>query len=280
MGCDRPLSGWLLAAIVWAGLSALEASVGVEAELVEIRPESGQLVIRANGENHPIILEGVHWGASVAPADPLFASAVAVHTKSLLEERLGSPFPVIWSPQTGTAPAPAQISLSSGEDLAAVLVTEGLARVAEGTAGDRWAGKEREASFKGRGLWTSEGARKSYIVFHLPSARQDLAGDALRATDTTNLVAQQGRLTKVRGEISRVGASPSGHLTFLNFRGVDRGGFSVIVRRDNVATLAAALDNFPDGLVGQTVEISGPIALHRDAPQIELRTPEQLVLIK
>jgi hypothetical protein len=264
---------WLLALLGAASLHGQDR--GESGRLVEVRADRGTLVLEVGGARREVTLAGVRWGGPVAPDDALFASAILVHTLQFLGQETERPFTVWGEAGVGSQPSAARITLHSGEDLSEAMVREGLAVAAD--PGDaRLAGLEREARFKGRARWLPEERRRKYIVFYQPSARQELAGNALRATETADLMARAGQLTTVRGVLSRTGSSPSGHLTFLNFQGVERGGFSVIVRRENLPAMTAAMADFPAGLTGREVEISGVISLHRDAPQIELRTPDQL----
>src|SRR5690348_15174944 len=50
----------------------------------------------------------------------------------------------------------------------------------------------------------------------------------LEASDTDALKAAKDKTVAVHGTISRVANSPSGSITFINFQGVDRAGFSCI----------------------------------------------------
>jgi endonuclease/exonuclease/phosphatase family metal-dependent hydrolase len=107
-----------------------------------------------------------------------------------------------------------------------------------------------------------------------PSAearRRPASEDAFPPTDAAALAARVGQRTTVRGVVDRVGQLDSGAITFINFKGVSRGGFVAIVRHQHLDNLEkAAGGRLPEVLRGQEIEVEGDISLYRDIPQIEL----------
>jgi DNA/RNA endonuclease YhcR with UshA esterase domain len=100
----------------------------------------------------------------------------------------------------------------------------------------------------------------------------------LEASDTDALKAAKDKTVSVHGTISRIAASPSGSVTFINFQGVDRAGFTAIVKK---ASKEEALKGFgEDGadLQGKEVTITGPIILYKEKPEIEIKKADQIKL--
>jgi len=79
----------------------------------------------------------------------------------------------------------------------------------------------------------------------------------------------------VHGTVSRTAWSPRGSVLFINFKDVDRDGFTAIVRKDNKDAVKDFGDDAAD-LVGKTVDITGKIILYRDKPEIEISKAEQI----
>lgn len=95
--------------------------------------------------------------------------------------------------------------------------------------------------------------------------------------DTAALKAHLGKNVSVSGKVSRVGMSKSGMIVFVNFEGVPPGGFSAVVRSANLPEIEqAAGANLDVALPGRTISVSGPISLYKEAPQIEIRSADQI----
>jgi DNA/RNA endonuclease YhcR with UshA esterase domain len=96
-------------------------------------------------------------------------------------------------------------------------------------------------------------------------------------TDTAALKGHLGKNVSVTGKVSRVGMSKSGFIVFFNFEGVHPGGFSAVVRSANLPEIEqAAGANLDAALPGRTIRVTGPISLYKEAPQIELKSADQL----
>lgn len=171
---------------------------------------------------------------------------------------------------------------SEGVDLGELLVGEGLVEVsgetkADGDAAryrDNLLGLEREARFKGRGIWASPRMRRAAVASAKPAALDGLPEHS--ATDENAVAEHIGKLVVIQGTIDRIGATQSGHITFLNFQGVERGGLVVIVREENLPGLRDAIAGFPDSMQGKQVRVTGRLSEFRGTPQIEIRDAGQL----
>jgi DNA/RNA endonuclease YhcR with UshA esterase domain len=90
------------------------------------------------------------------------------------------------------------------------------------------------------------------------------------------LNALTGQEVAVEGPVVRIGSTPNGDLTFLNFT-PQRGGFTAVIHRSNY-------DSFPDGFGdydGRQLRVTGRLEKYRDeTPQIRVSVPEQLTIIE
>jgi endonuclease/exonuclease/phosphatase family metal-dependent hydrolase len=103
-----------------------------------------------------------------------------------------------------------------------------------------------------------------------------LADGILSASDDAAIRAAVGQTAAVQGTVSRVGATESGSITFINFTGNDRGKFVAIVRKERLTDVAAAFGGDLQSLAGKTVEVHGTIELYRNTPEIVVGQPDQL----
>jgi hypothetical protein len=106
-----------------------------------------------------------------------------------------------------------------------------------------------------------------------------LANGILYSSDDAGIRAATGQVATIQGKVSRVGATESGSITFINFDGNERGKFVVIVRKDRLSEVAAASGGDLQSLVDKTVVVHGTIELFRNAPQIAITKPDQLRII-
>jgi endonuclease/exonuclease/phosphatase family metal-dependent hydrolase len=106
-----------------------------------------------------------------------------------------------------------------------------------------------------------------------------LVDGVLKATDDDAIRAVTGQVATVQGHVSRVGATDTGSITFINFQGNDRGKFVAIIRKDQLAAVAGPFGGDLQSLSGKMVEIRGTIVMFRNAPQIEIRQPDQLKIV-
>lgn len=99
----------------------------------------------------------------------------------------------------------------------------------------------------------------------------------LDIADTAGLLAADGKPVIVKGRVEKVGNTKTNSVYFINFTGVPRGGFVGIVRQDHYAAITAALGGeLATVLEGKTVEVSGKVAIYKDAPQVVITSASQL----
>ena len=113
-----------------------------------------------------------------------------------------------------------------------------------------------------------------------PASAPAIAG-RFAVKDTDGLKIATGKEATVFGEISRISPSPSGSLTFVNFKGLQRGDFSVIIKKENKDVIDKAFDgDLTKALKGKSVEITGVILDYQGHPEIEVTKPGQIKIVE
>ncbi|MEX1118477.1 MAG: hypothetical protein WEB60_06745 [Terrimicrobiaceae bacterium] len=97
------------------------------------------------------------------------------------------------------------------------------------------------------------------------------------AVDLDALRAKAGTPAVVIGQVTDVGTTQDGGITFVNVGMPKKKGFVAVIFRQNY-------ESFPDGFEkfrNQKVKVSGPIELYKsEQPQIILRSPDQIEIVK
>jgi DNA/RNA endonuclease YhcR with UshA esterase domain len=101
----------------------------------------------------------------------------------------------------------------------------------------------------------------------------------LSTADDAAIRGAAGQIATVQGKVSRVGATDTGSITFINFSGNNRGNFVAIVRKERLPDITAAFGGSLQALAGKTVEIRGTIELFRNTPQIAIGQPDQIRVV-
>ena len=90
-------------------------------------------------------------------------------------------------------------------------------------------------------------------------------------------MARKGEEVRVKGKVARVLTTSSGSITFINFEGIEMGGFSGVVHREEVAEIGRALGSaLCDVLTGKEIVLKGRVTLYEGKPQIEVRSASQI----
>jgi DNA/RNA endonuclease YhcR with UshA esterase domain len=90
-------------------------------------------------------------------------------------------------------------------------------------------------------------------------------------------MAAEGKPVLVKARVSTVGQTNTGSIHFINFTGVPRGGFVAIVKQANYDAITAALGgDLKPMLEGKMIELSGKVAIYKDAPQVVIIQPSQI----
>jgi DNA/RNA endonuclease YhcR with UshA esterase domain len=115
------------------------------------------------------------------------------------------------------------------------------------------------------------------VSMRLDAEERTVPAVVIPITDTAALKAHLGKNVSVSGKVSRVGMSKSGMIVFINFEGVNAGGFSAVARSANLPEIEqAAGANLDAALPGRKISLSGPISLYKEAPQIEIKSADQI----
>jgi hypothetical protein len=96
------------------------------------------------------------------------------------------------------------------------------------------------------------------------------------AADLDALRARSGSAAVVVGQVTTIGTTKDGEITFVNIGMPKKQGFVAIVFREHYGAFPDGFGKFRD----QKVRVSGVIKLYRgETPQIELRSPEQITVV-
>jgi DNA/RNA endonuclease YhcR with UshA esterase domain len=99
----------------------------------------------------------------------------------------------------------------------------------------------------------------------------------LKPEQRAEILARKGEEVRVKGKVARVSTTSSGSITFINFEGIEMGGFSGVVHREDVAEIGRALGGSPrDVLTGKEIVLKGRVTLYDGKPQIEVRNASQI----
>ncbi len=243
--------------------------------------------------------------------------ALGARASLFTREKLSKPFVIhtCWQrvdPESSNPSIRAFVETTEG-DLAALLVSMGYAAIRRGTAtaphpDGRSAAqitahlRNLEAIARSRqlgawGLGKREELRTATPARREPSSvplvfggteKGDPTGTqspgtfgVLDAGDESRIRASVGQIVTIRGRIGRIGQTSSGSITFLNFESNERGEFVVIVREAFLPDIQRSIPNgLEAGLQGRIVEVTGPVILYQQTPQIELTSPDQVRVIE
>ena len=110
-----------------------------------------------------------------------------------------------------------------------------------------------------------------------PGTTQPASGDVIDVKDFAKLKTMEGKTVAVRGTVSEVFTPASGSVTILNFDGLKRRDFNVVIRKANLDAVNAGFGgNVADAVKQHVITVTGPISLYRGNPQIDVSKPEQI----
>jgi hypothetical protein len=97
----------------------------------------------------------------------------------------------------------------------------------------------------------------------------------VQASARDEIVALAGKTATVEGKVTRVGATPAGGITFINFTG-GADAFVAVVYKSDYAGFPEGFDKYKD----QTVRLTGTVVLYKDTkPQIALKSASQVEIV-
>ena len=110
-----------------------------------------------------------------------------------------------------------------------------------------------------------------------PPATQPAAGDVIDVKDFAKLKDMEGKTATVRGTVSDTYTPASGSILILNFQGLKRRDFNVVVKKANLDAVNAGFNGGVAAAVkGHAITVTGPVSIYRGNPQIEVTKPEQI----
>src|SRR4051812_35217326 len=116
-----------------------------------------------------------------------------------------------------------------------------------------------------------------------PGTTQPATGEVVDVKDFAKLKEMEGKPVAVRGTVSDTFTPASGSVTILNFEGLKRRDFNVVIRKANLDAVNAGFGGDVAGAVkGHTITVTGPIAIYKARnstegnPQIDVSKPEQI----
>ena len=116
-----------------------------------------------------------------------------------------------------------------------------------------------------------------------PGTTQPASGDVIDVKDFAKLKEMEGKTVTVRGTVSDTFTPSSGSITILNFEGLKRRDFNVVIRKANLEAVNVGFGGDVTAAVkGHTITVTGPITLYKARnstegnPQIDVSKPEQI----
>ncbi|HUO09619.1 MAG TPA: hypothetical protein VM008_15015 [Phycisphaerae bacterium] len=100
-----------------------------------------------------------------------------------------------------------------------------------------------------------------------------------KATEKDAIAKLAGSTATVTGAVSRTNWY-NDEILFINFKGTQRGDFTVIARQDNRDALDKAFNgDIANAIDRKTISVTGKIILYHGHPEIEITKPDQLTIL-
>ena len=178
----------------------------------------------------------------------------------------------------------AYVITRDGEDLSKELIRQGYSTAFgeheeyfDGTNGDKLFAEvkllEQEARKNKVGIWEHSQLPEEDSN-DLPPSQPIAKEGTIPATEIEKIKNQLGETVIVSGEVSRVGQTASGSVTFLNFEGSE---FTGVIFEANLKAIEAELGStIKEALEGKAVTLKGEISTYNDIPQIKITDRDQI----
>ncbi|MGJ8725809.1 MAG: thermonuclease family protein [Roseibacillus sp.] len=132
---------------------------------------------------------------------------------------------------------------------------------------------QQEARKKKVGIWEFSTLPQEAPLPPAPSDPVVLEG-SIPATEIEAIKEMLGQTALISGEVSGVGQTPSGSITFINFEGSE---FTAVVFADDREAIETELGTtIKEALKGRAITLQGEISTHRDIPQIKITDKAQI----
>ncbi len=107
------------------------------------------------------------------------------------------------------------------------------------------------------------------------------AGELIDVKDFAKLKDMIGTEVTVRGKVTEVFVPKSAIVSILNFDGIGRRDFNVIIPKGSLDAVNGAFEgDVAKAVTDQTITVTGKVADYKGNPQIQLEEPEQLKIEK
>lgn len=108
-------------------------------------------------------------------------------------------------------------------------------------------------------------------------AAPSIAAEVIPVTDRERIEASLDKEITIEGTIERTGESKTRSILFLNFEGLERGGFTLIIRQGTLAGDYVQHDpNYASGFVGKKVRVTGTVSTYKGGFQMQVFAPGQI----
>ncbi|MGB7159440.1 MAG: hypothetical protein WBD40_15335 [Tepidisphaeraceae bacterium] len=106
-------------------------------------------------------------------------------------------------------------------------------------------------------------------------------GEVIDVKDFAKLKEMIGTEVTIRGKVTEVFVPRSASVSILNFDGIGRRDFNVVIPKGSLDAINAAFDgDVTKAVTNQTISVTGKVADYRGNPQIQLEKPESLKIEK
>jgi len=106
------------------------------------------------------------------------------------------------------------------------------------------------------------------------------AAEVIPVIERERIEASLDKQITVEGRIERIGESKTRAILFLNFEGLDRGGFTLIIRQGTLAGDYVQHDPaFAPSFVGKNVRVTGTVTTYKGGFQMQVFAPSQIEVL-
>ncbi|MFY8216478.1 MAG: hypothetical protein ACOVMP_07740 [Chthoniobacterales bacterium] len=106
------------------------------------------------------------------------------------------------------------------------------------------------------------------------------AAEVIPVIERERIEASLDQEITIEGRIERIGESKTRAILFLNFEGLDRGGFTLIIRQGTLAGDYVQHDPaFAPSFVGKNVRVTGTVTTYKGGFQMQVFAPSQIEVL-
>lgn len=107
-----------------------------------------------------------------------------------------------------------------------------------------------------------------------------MGSEVVPVTEREKIEASLDKEITVEGRIERIGESKTRSILFLNFEGLERGGFTLIIRQGTLAGDYVQHDPaFGPSFVGKNLRVTGTVTTYQGGFQMQVFAPSQIEVL-